>query len=40
MNCRIEPVEGGQSFLAPTHELFHDAEQTLRMTRESIVVRT
>jgi hypothetical protein len=39
-NCRIEPAEGGQSFLAPTHELFHDAEQTRRITRESIVVRT
>jgi hypothetical protein len=39
-NCRIEPMEGGQSFLAPTHELFHDAEQTRRITRESIIMRT
>lgn len=37
-NCRIEPIEGGQSFLAPTHELFHNAEQTQRITRDSIVV--
>jgi hypothetical protein len=38
-NCRIEPIEGGQSCLAPTHDLFHDAEQTQGITRESIVVR-
>jgi len=39
-NFRIEPMEGGQSFLAPTLELFHDADQTRRITRESIIVRT
>jgi hypothetical protein len=38
-NCRIEAMEGGQSVLAPTHELFHDPEQTRRVTRDSIVVR-
>ena len=38
-NCRIEPMGDGQSFLAPTHELFHDLEQTQRITRDSIVVR-
>jgi hypothetical protein len=38
-NCRIEPMDGGASFLAPTHELFHDPEQKRRITRESIVVR-
>jgi hypothetical protein len=38
-NCRIEPMNGGQSFLAPTHELFHDPEQKRRVTRDSIVVR-
>lgn len=37
-NCRIEPLEDGDSFLAATHELFHDPEQTRRITRESIVV--
>jgi hypothetical protein len=38
-NCRIEPIEGGQSSLAPTHELFHDQKQTRRVTRDSIVLR-
>ncbi|HUQ68454.1 MAG TPA: hypothetical protein VM165_02960 [Planctomycetaceae bacterium] len=38
-NCRIEPIDGGQSFLAPTHELFHDPERTRRINRESIVVQ-
>jgi hypothetical protein len=37
-NCRIEPMTGGPSFKAPTHEIFHDKEQTRRITRESIVV--
>jgi len=39
-NCRIEPMEGCQSFLALIHELFHATEQTRRITRESIIVRT
>lgn len=38
-SCRIEPMEDGRSFLAPTHELFHDPQQIRRITRESIVVR-
>jgi hypothetical protein len=38
-NCRIEPMVDGQSFLAPTHELFHDLEQTQRITRESIILK-
>jgi hypothetical protein len=37
-NSRIEPLAGLQSFLAPTHELFHDSRQTQRITRETIVV--
>lgn len=35
--CRIEPLSGGQSFLAPTHELFHDCDRLRRITRETIV---
>ena len=37
-NCRIEALDGSPSFLAPTCELFHDADQTRRITRDSIVV--
>lgn len=36
-NSRIAPVDGGESFLAPTHELFHDRAAQRRITRDSIV---
>lgn len=38
-NSRIEPLGGGPSFLAPTHELFHDSAQHRRVSRDSVVVR-
>lgn len=38
-NCRIEPLAGGPSFLAPTHELFHDRDGRARITRDTIVAR-
>jgi hypothetical protein len=37
-NCRIETLDGtAPSFLAPTHQLFMDAESKVRVTRDLIV---
>jgi hypothetical protein len=38
-NSRIEALDGSPSFLGPTHEIFHDSEQTIRITRDSIAYR-
>ncbi len=37
---RVQPVEGGESLLVPTHELYHDKEELIPITRDSIVVRS
>jgi len=37
-NCRIEALDGSPSFLAPTHEIFHDQNGTQRITRDSVVL--
>jgi hypothetical protein len=39
VHYRVEPMDDGQNFLVPTHELFHDPDQEQRITRDSIVVR-
>jgi hypothetical protein len=37
--CRIETMDGSRSFTAPTNQLFHDAEGTRRITRETALAR-
>lgn len=36
---RVQAVDGGKSFLVPTHKLFHDKEAKTPVTRDSIVIQ-